>query len=187
MDETCSIVVLKNVKVEGLRGIMEFILDIRCHGDKLDRVGSEYKGQLYQALRLVYQRHGSKLGQVVIDNETQMPDWSKNPEIQLARQVEREVQVTWSPPLLFHAKVALVELAETDNGPWKLHNNYSLHCAVVKSETHEYPVLPMFPVGRRVLTRRVSEELGATISADEHQLMLLKQKQKKLRSSTERY
>ena len=178
MDETCSIVVLKNVKVEGLRQIMEFVLDIRCHGDKLDRVGSEYKSQLYNSLRMVYQRQCSKLGQVVIDNESQMPDWSKNPAIQLTSQVGRAVQVTWSPPLLFQAKVALVELAEADNGPWNLHTNCFLHCAVVKSETHEYPVLQMFPAGRMVLTRRVSEELGATISADEHQLMLLKQKQK---------
>ena len=118
MDETCSIVVLKNVKVEGLRQIMVFVLDIRCHGDKLDRVGSEYKSQLYKSLRMVYQRQGSKLGQVVIDNESQMLDWSKIPEIQLTSQVGRAVQVTWSLPLLFQANVALVELAEAVNGPW---------------------------------------------------------------------
>ena len=70
---------LTNVKVDGLKQILESILDIRVFGSKPHSCADPVVVTLFKSLQKCYDRQGKLLQHIVIDHDSGMPDWSENP------------------------------------------------------------------------------------------------------------
>lgn len=70
MDPEVNCTQLSNCKIEGLREILEHILNIRVHGAKPDRCGTDIVFDLYSSLKKCYDREGALLNNVEFDTDT---------------------------------------------------------------------------------------------------------------------
>lgn len=101
-----------------------------------------------------------------------MPDWTNNKVLQITKQEDRDVELTYSkhgaPP-----KVAKFVPEPDDAGPWRLSKNFSMHMAEIVSDTHSYQARSLFPEKARLLQRTFSDEVGATgvVSSEAHDEM----------------
>ena len=140
---------LTNVKVDGLKQILENILDIRVFGSKPHRCADPVVVTLFKSLQKCYDRQGKLLQHIVIDHDTGMPDWSDNPMLRIQSQEGKHVT-------LLHqkygrdARIATLNVEADDQGPWAIQNNSSMHMATINSSTHSYTAQSVFPEKARL-------------------------------------
>ena len=151
---------LTNVKVDGLKQILEYILDIRVFGSKPHRCADPVVVKLFKSLQKCYDKQGKLLQHIVIDHDSGMPDWSENPMLQIQSQEGKQVTLVHQKYGQV-ARTATLKVEADDEGPWAIQNNFSMHMATVNSSTHSCTALSIFP-----------EKAGATggiITAEEHE------------------
>ena len=162
---------------EGLQQLMEYCFDLRLKGNK-DRVGTPHKRNLFANIRNTYIHLGSKLRRIIVDNDTGMPDWES---MELFKVGEQHGNVA---PAIFQSDGAegtcegriVVDAGET--GPWTVSSPWSVHKAMLRSETSSYPVLPAFPRFGKKRIRGPSEEHQASGHITEEMAEFAAQKKK---------
>ena len=96
MDPDIRCTQFANCKFEGLKQILEHILDIRAFGSRPDRAGHEDKFTLFSSLRQCYEKQGKLLRYIDYGHDTQMPCWDSSPSLQIVSCDDTEVTLKYN-------------------------------------------------------------------------------------------
>ena len=141
----------------GLQQLMEYCFDLRWKGNK-DRVGTPHKRNLFATMRKTYIHLGSKLRRIIVDSDTGMPDWESMELFKVGEQHANVVPITVQSDGAEGTCQGRVVVDAGAKGPWTVSSPWSVHQAMLRSETSSYLVLPAFPRFGKKLIGRPSEE-----------------------------
>ena len=141
--------------------LMSALLDLRCFGDVMDKVGTPDKTTLFDNLRTTYQDLGQRLGWM-INMDEHLAEARVNWDTAGHFLVEQDGPTTKITCKILRSFVTLgPEHVGSDPGPFTVKHNFSVHLACLVSARDSYLLVYIFPQLGRSLRRRVSEETGA--------------------------
>ena len=181
-DQTVQFESLRALEAEGLYEVMEFCFDLRCLGEKKDKIACTNKRTLFHNLKSVYQSLGDRLQHVVVDMEKNKPIWDFVEHIRIEEVNRNTLTMYYIAPGADAGTCAELMFDKDDKGPWKLYKQWSIHTAEVQSYSHIYFVATVFPKATRLIKRRISEDANASVkvSAEEQQDMKKQKKTKEI-------
>lgn len=181
---------LKALSIESKLEAFEGALDILCHGDRLDRVGTTDKWKLFLALKKCYKDLGSWWQHMVVDLCAGRILWKRCGPYIKEDMPNKIIKVTLTAWASNANDDRVVELSDHnslgDEGPFDMYLPFSTRqVALVSRSTEEtYTLASFFPGNRRRLGKTPSAERGSVTlckkTARQHDVE--KREQKKTKS-----
>ena len=151
--------------------IISKVLDLRLHGELLDRAGTFSRRRLFVTMRDVYKKLGKRGRDLVFTQNDELRwattvDW-KNPQnacfiprVVTGSDGQQDVEIFCT--VLNKRATFPRDILASDPGPFdNVAMNYSLKLAFLHTSKDKYHLQSLFPHLSRSLVRRLSEEAGA--------------------------
>ena len=120
---------------------MEYCFDLSLKGNR-DRAGTPHKRSLFANMRKTYIHLGSKLRRIIVDSDTGMSDWESMELFKVGEQHDNVVPATFQSDGAEGTCEGRIVVDAKETGPWIVTSPWSVHQAMLRSETSSYPVLP---------------------------------------------
>lgn len=150
---------LKDVEIGTCKMLVEFGTGLRLHGDQLDKIATCNKLQTFTSMKALYVQNGRQWRDLVWSGYR--VDFSGSNGFYSSENVGDKVMVTVKG--IQDSVEFTSSISGSDPGPFVfIESNFSLQSAHFKTPRGEYKLCFLFPSLGRKLTRRPSDDVGAT-------------------------